>query len=526
MSRSKKIDYLSHCLLDDGIFSFIVAFYRRFLELCAASVQKILQSDRGTDMYRKQSEIWLLLLSAVFFLAIAMPVAAAMAQRDISSSSQANALSLAAKERLDKELEDMVGDTGRQVPGLAVIILKDGKEVYCKYAGSRYLDVQHPEKNRPVTKNTRFRVASVSKQYTIFALMQLVEQGKVALDDDASAYLGFELRNPNYPDKPITVRMLAAHTSSLRDGDSYRISPERALEQFFIPRGAYYANGIHFAPIGQEPGKYFAYCNLNYGVLGTIIEKVTGERFDLYLKRHVLQQLDTKADFVVSNLAAKEFANLGAIYRKNRVDGTWPEQGAWRATLDDYHGQQPASDTIDFAGRTYGLKDYQLGTNATIFGPHGDLRITAEELSHGLQMLMEYGRYRGKQILRTESVEEILKKQWSYDGHNGDTAGGTFLSYGLGEYLIGGPSHVCKNRDIELCGHTGEAWGLSAGVFFRPGTKDGFVYIMNGEGLEKNVDVRSAGRFSSNNIWEESIMDAICRAMAGDAAISLSADLK
>ena len=97
------------------------------------------------------------------------------------------------------------------------------------------------------------------------------------------------------------MRMLASHTSSLRDGKVYSIPPQVSVQEFFKPAGKFYENVDHFAPKGEEPGKFFAYCNLNYGVLGTIIEKITGERFDKYQKKHILRQLDIKADYLPGN---------------------------------------------------------------------------------------------------------------------------------------------------------------------------------------------------------------------------------
>ena len=213
------------------------------------------------------------------------------------------AMSKESKADLDNELAQMVGDTGTKVPGLGVIAFKDGKEVYSSFQGSAIIDSQNPQKNHPFTRKSRFRVASVSKMFTVFTIMQLVEQGKLNLDDDVSKYLGFTLRNPHYPDTPITVRMLASHQSSLRDGKIYSIPPQMGLQEFFRKDGKFYEDGAHFAPAGQEPGKYFAYSNLNYGLLGTIIEKVTGERFDQYQKNHILKQPDIKADYLPSNFS-------------------------------------------------------------------------------------------------------------------------------------------------------------------------------------------------------------------------------
>ncbi|WP_295159451.1 serine hydrolase [Selenomonas sp. AE3005] len=208
-----------------------------------------------------------------------------------------------------------------------MIAFKDGKEVYSSFHGSAIIDSQNPQNSRPFTRNSRFRVASVSKMFTVFTIMQLTEQGKLDLDTDVSKYLGFQLRNPNYLDIPITARMLASHQSSLRDGKIYSIPPEMGLQEFFRKDGKFYEDGAHFAPQGKAPGKYFSYSNLNYGILGTIIEKVTGERFDKYQKNHILKQLDIKGDYLPSNFSKKEFAKLGAVYQKKDADGVWNENG-------------------------------------------------------------------------------------------------------------------------------------------------------------------------------------------------------
>jgi CubicO group peptidase (beta-lactamase class C family) len=426
------------------------------------------------------------------------------------------------KQELHKELTQMIGDTGTQVPGMGVIVYKDGKEVFSDFLGTAIVDSENPQNNRPFTRESRFRVASVSKMFTVFTLMQLQEQGKLDLDADVSQYLGFKLRNPQYPEQPITARMLASHTSSLRDGKVYSIPPQVSVQEFFKPEGKFYENGAHFAPQGEEPGKYFAYCNLNYGILGTIIEKVTGERFDKYQKNHILRQLDIQADYLPGNFSKKEFAKLGAVYQKKDTAGKWNEHGPWRATQDGYPDGQPQKDTVALQNPykedyqdTYSLKGYVPGTNATVFSPAGGLRISCDELSHALSMLADNGTYRGKQVLSPASVQAMMSRQWIYDAaaKNGKTYGGTILSYGLGIYQMDGDStaRFCKDAEIDLVGHTGEAFGLLSMLCLRPNTKDGYIYIMNGEAVEEDEDERSAGKFSNNYIWEERLGDAICR---------------
>ncbi len=432
-------------------------------------------------------------------------------------------------ENLDRELKDMVGDKGTKVPGIGVMVYKNGEEAYENFFGNAVIDYNNPQNNKPFTRDTRFRLASVSKQFTMFTIMQLVEKGKIDLDADASKYLGFTLRNPNYPDTPITVRMLAAHISSLRDGNCYSVPPDKSIKECFEPTGRYYENGEHFAPKGQAPGKYFSYCNLNYGVLGTIIERVTGERFDKYQKNHILKQLDIKGGYSPGEFTAKELATVGTIYRKRDKYGKWDENGPWHATKDNYGNIAPDRETVtlpvpyaDNYSLTRNMKNYKVGTNATVFSPQGGLRISAEELSHALVMLMNGGTYKNRRVLKPESVAQMIDKVWVYDENkkNGNTYGGVMLSYGLGEYQIDGKSsaRVCKDYVFDFVGHTGVAYGLLSAMFFNPETKDGYLYIINGLPMDEDNDERSFGSFSGNYIWEEQAADAICRnILASDA---------
>ena len=111
----------------------------------------------------------------------------------------------------------------------------------------------------------------------------------------------------------------------------------------------------------------------------------------------------------------------------------------------------------------------------------------------------------------------MFSPQWTYDGHNGDTCGQTLLTYGLGEFFVDGrgPARCCRTKAIDLWGHTGQAFGLLSGLFIRPGTGSGFAYVMNGEALAEDDDPRSAGQFSRNYIWEEKVMDGLCRLIDG-----------
>ena len=416
----------------------------------------------------------------------------------------------AARAALTKDLDAMIGNTGTHVPGLGVIVFKDGKEVYSHFAGRRRIGASSGGSDLPVTRDTRFRVASVSKVFTGLAVMQLAAQGKIGLDEDISRYLGYTLRNPNFPDTPITVRMLLSHTSSLRDGSSYSLPPSVSLREYFRPGSRYYSSS-HFSSKWQQPGRYFKYANINFGVLGTIIERVTGQRFDQYMKSHILADLDTQASFFPATLSPAAFAGLGTIYRKNE-GSDWDETGPWIPQCDDFRGTQPKPWT---APSGYSLSGYRPGTNGTVFAPQGGLRISYEELSHALRLFINKGVFNGRTVVRPDLINQMMTEQWTYSPaqKNGDTYGGSIEGYGLAFYPIRGrsTSRVVRDHILNLWGHTGEAYGLLAGLFVVPGTKNGFLYIMNGEAIAEDDDPRSAGNFSSNYVWEENIMNAVCR---------------
>ena len=408
---------------------------------------------------------------------------------------------------LNDDLAGMIGDTGTGVVGLGVIIFKDGTEVFANFFGRRTLGAN----SKPVTRHTRFRAASVSKIFTIFSVMQLVERGKISLDDDAGDLLGFKLRNPNQPREKISVRMLANHTSSIRDGKIYSLPPEKSIRELFSPDGEFWEDGKYFAPRAEKVGEFFTYSNLNYGVLGTIIERVTGKRFDIFQRENILRQLDTKADYLPANLSCAEFENLGALYRKKNSAGVWDEFGDWHAQLDDFGGIQPEKDTVALQNpyaenfcRVCSLKNYRVGTNATFFSPQGGLRISFDELAHALEMILNGGNFRGQKILSGESLKTIFKPQWTFNPQNpnGDTCGGSFMSYGLGSHRING---------LNLLGHLGDAFGMLSGLFFVPQTKTGFVYMLNGQAIDPDSDPRSKGKISGFYVWEEKIFNAVCR---------------
>ena len=399
-------------------------------------------------------------------------------------------LSKAATKKLDATLANMIGGAEDKVPGLAVIVFKDGKEVYRNMMGNRFLSPRNPNWNLPLTADSRFRVASISKIFTAAGYLKLVEEGKIKLDEDVSRYLGFTLRNPRFPNKVITSRMLLSHTSSIRDYPTSYVPFKSSLKSFFTGNNCWSSET-------QPPGVYFCYSNLNYILLGTIIEKVTGQRFDRYMSKTVLGPLDIKGSFNLRDLSSAELQKMGTLYRKTKGAGQ-----PYQAQIDDRPIELP--DASRLAG-------YRPGTNAGIFSPQGGLRVSPNELTHMLQMLMKKGKYQGRQILSPATYKLMTDQIWQYDPltHNGDIEYSAIESYGMPIQLFKGNGEtrpVPSRPGFHLYGHLGEAYGFIGGLMWQPETQNGFIFLQNGCASSEKYN---PGNYSLNNRWEENFMKAI-----------------
>ena len=398
-------------------------------------------------------------------------------------------LSKTATRKLDAALADMIGGYGEKVPGLAVIVFKNGKEVYRNMMGNRFLSPRNKNWNLPVTSESRFRVASISKIFTAAGYMKLVEEGKINLDEDVSRYLGFTLRNPNYPNKPITSRMLLSHTSSIRDYPTPYVPFKSNVKSFFTSADCWTR--------GKAPGSYFSYCNLNFVLLATITEKVSGQRFDKYMTKNVLKPLDIKGSFNLRDFSSSDLQKMGTLYRKTKG-----ESGRYYAQIDDRPIDLPSASL---------LSSYRPGTNAGIFSPQGGLRISPEELAHMLEMLLNQGKFKGKELLKPTTVQLMEKPVWNYNPAqpNGNIENDSIESYGLAlQYFSGnGSTRPAPNRpDFDLVGHLGEAYGFIGGLMWQPGTKNGFLFLQNGFATDYK---HNKGRYSRNYRWEENFMKTI-----------------
>ena len=409
-----------------------------------------------------------------------------------------------ADDSLDRELAAIASDPDCVLASLSVLAIRRGKVQYQRQFGQRAIGAA-----RPADEHTLYRIASISKMMTALGVMMLVEQGKLALDTDAGDYLGFPLRNPNFPGRAVTLRTLLTHTSSLRDDAGYSWPADTALSTILVPGASRHGKGEMWAS-NAPPGAYFTYSNLNWGVIGTLMERVTGERFDRLMKRLLLDPLGLHGGFNPSELSAADLSNLATLYRKRTVDTeVWDAAGPWIAQVDDDSAQAPKAPA--------GIGRYVIGANATPFSPTGGLRISARDMGQVMLMLMNGGRHQCRQILAPASIERMFAREWTYDGSNGDTNGGLFNCWGLGN------QHFPDRAGMQLVegggfagvGHLGEAYGLMSVFVFDPATKNGMVALVGGTSSDPEA---RKGRHSSLASFEERILTALYRrAIVGQA---------
>ena len=193
--------------------------------------------------------------------------------------------------------------------------------------------------------------------------------------------------------------MLLAHTSSVREhDDDYVIPLGETLQQALTdPR--------NWDPQHGPGDGYFAYVNFNYPIIGSIIEKVTGERFDLWMHREVLAPMKLDACFNWPTCSD------AAVARAVELDDP-----AGKPQKDDLHGARPACPVFVKDGDACDLSLWKPGENGALFAPQGGLRISARGLARIGRMLLNGGRLDGVRILSPGAVETLLAQTWRFDG--------------------------------------------------------------------------------------------------------------
>jgi CubicO group peptidase (beta-lactamase class C family) len=322
-----------------------------------------------------------------------------------------------------------------KVMGMSVAVVKQHQIVYAQSFGLKNESTQTLLNNTDI-----FRIASISKSFSATAIMQLVEKRLVSLEDDMSKLVGFIIRNPKFPEMPITLKMVLSHRSSINDSQGYF-----SLDAINPAKNPNWAKCYN----NYAPDSGYMYCNLNYNMVGTIIEKISGQRFDTYIQQHILQPLGLYGGYCVDSLDKQK---LATIY-EYQVDSA-----KFIASPNAY------------APRSEEIANYTMGYSTPIFSPTGGMKISATDLAKYMIMHSKMGKANGKRIISRRSarkMQTMLSQKEQYG-----------LALSKSNKLIDG---------IVLTGHTGSAYGLNSAMFFEPNKKYGFVVIINGS-EQKYID--------------------------------------
>ena len=291
------------------------------------------------------------------------------------------------------------------VAGLAAGLVTRDRAVWSK--GYGWADI---EQRIPMSTDTIMNVASVSKTITATAVMQLCERGDIGLDADINEYLPFEVWNPRYPKARITVRNLLTHRSSIKDGPAYgdsyvcgdpTINLWQWIRRYLVPGGEYYDPQENF--YAWEPGhdgelapESGSYTNVGFGLLGYLVEAVSGMSFEGYCRRHIFDPL---------GMACTGWSLASIDQTRHAIPYTYvPPLDSGESDEHDFNlarfplAERPIERESYFAHCLYSFPNF----------PDGGLRTTINDLGKFLRATIGQGALAGARILQQATVRDML----------------------------------------------------------------------------------------------------------------------
>ena len=316
--------------------------------------------------------------------------------------------------------------------GGCLVVAVGGQVVYQRDYG--YSNKNHKQ---PVTEDTYFRIASITKMVSAIGIMQLKEQGLLDLDEDISEYFGYQIVNPNYPKIPITLRQCMSHTTSLSQNGGYSYE-SRTIHDMLAKEVRRPSNFTR-----EKPGDHYSYSNFGAGLMGSIMEAVTGVSINQYMTEHLFKPLGIDAAYGAGFLTEPD--HIASQYQNGDM-----YKSASKYLSEKYE---------DFA-------DPERHYRITV----GDVFIRSRDLAKIGALLCGDGSFDGVQLLTKDSVEMMRTDQREFGASvTGESP------YGLCVNLMG---NVVKGRMIY--GHQGMSNGAMCNVFYDPETQFVLVMLTNG----------------------------------------------
>jgi CubicO group peptidase (beta-lactamase class C family) len=308
------------------------------------------------------------------------------------------------------------------------------------------------------------------------AFLPLAMRQGLDLDRDASEAVGFRLRHPAHPDVAITPRMLLSHVSGLRNGPSYPVPLGHKLAEAFTAEGRHYDGGAWFGPAEHRPGDWFAYADVNFALVAQMLERLSGERLDRYLRRALFRPLDLDIGYNWSGVS--QATRVRAAAGLHRVDAQWVPQ-VDGAVLP--YPALPFTRPADAPGLTEA--DYRIGDNGFAFSPQGGLRLSVADMDRLARMFAGHG----QGVVPKAALEAMQTRTWTFDPArpNGEVDGGLLQSYGLGCEIPNGRTGpqgdaFFGSGSADWRGHFGDAYGWITGLFWNRRDGRTLVYAING----------------------------------------------
>lgn len=365
--------------------------------------------------------------------------------RTVLSLLLAAALILSAAAAAAEPSEEAVSKIFRKykTTGGMVLAAKDGEIVFQQCYG-----MANTVAKEQITPETYFKLASVSKMVTAAAVMKLVEEGRLDLDENIGHILGdpqYEAANPNYPKISLTSRMLMTHTGTINDST---FSTSKPLSERLNPKQNKKKSGF----IRQKPGTYYKYSNYGAGIMGCVLEAVTGKRLTDAVRELLFDPMGIDAAYDPHLLQTPEL-----------IVSTYNPAGSGGAITRSYRLKQKYRETINLE------KDFTES--------YGGVWIRGEDLCRIGIMLCDMGAYDGKQVLEEATVREMFSSQ---QGKGGITAESPYaLNVERVTNLVSGKM---------LYGHQGMANGVLCNLYFDPETHFVFALLTNGCNVKAKTD--------------------------------------